>query len=42
MSHTNVSSLLQTLLKINLSWNQITVQGAQYLSDALKTNTVSQ
>lgn len=32
---------MQTLTLLNLSWNEIGDNGAQYLSDALQNNTVN-
>jgi len=39
--HTHILYSLQTLAQLNLYGNQIGAEGAQYLSEALKQNTVS-
>jgi len=39
--HTHILYSLQTLSQLDLGYNQIRDKGAQYLSEALKQNTVS-
>ena len=39
--HNHILYSLQTLSQLNLGYNNIRVEGAQYLSEALQKNTVS-
>ena len=38
--HVILSYFIQTLTTLNLGWNKIGAQGAQYLAEALRQNTV--
>jgi len=38
--HVILSYFIQTLTTLNLGWNEIGAQGARYLAEALRQNTV--